>query len=325
MMANSPASRDDGRAALYLSLAEALGEPPEWLAEAGRCWPLSAQARRLAGDSPAAAQGAVALAQVEAEPLALRCQRYSSLFAGTGGSPRFWLYESMHRSGRLLGKETAAVGRLYQAAGLQAGTAELADNASVELAFLAYLAGQAAADGGNRRQWRALERRFIRQHAGCWLPALGRALARDGDAVYGPIGQLLAAWLGEAAQPAKNASRSQSKRPHMVAAEECILCGFCVQACPRRALRVEERDKATRLLFLAAACTGCRQCQQICPSEVLAFGHEEYPAGWVVWRESARQFCPGCGQPTVSQAELDFVRLQVGEAAWQVYCPDCRQ
>jgi TorA maturation chaperone TorD len=128
------------RADLYHLLAEALAEPPEWLARAGREWPLYDLVVSLAPESDAA-QGAVeALAEVRAEALAARRQRYTALFVGPG-RPRVWLYESAFLNGRILGPETFAVERAYRAAGVEPIGAELPDHASLELAFLAQLAG----------------------------------------------------------------------------------------------------------------------------------------------------------------------------------------
>jgi TorA maturation chaperone TorD len=321
----NPAGGEAARAALYLALAEALAEPPPWLAEAGERWPLLEHARRLAHNSPAAAQASTSLAAIRAEPISRRRQRYARLFAGPS-NPRLWPYESWQRGGRLLGQEVAAVEVLYRAAGLQPATTEPPDHASTELAFLAHLAKQGAADNERRRQWRVVERRFIRHHAGCWLPALGQALAEHGDPVYGPIGRLLAGWLTEAARPERaSPPRGETSRPCMVAADTCILCGFCVGVCQPRAIRVEENENITRLFFLAATCTGCRRCESVCPSQALVASEATGPAGWLLWRESPRLPCPSCGRPTVSQAELEFVRQQIGQAGWLEYCLACRQ
>ena len=105
------------RADLYHALAEALGDPPEWLALPGCEWPLFESAARLAPSSVAARRAVEALVRVGAESLTARRVRYAALFAGSG-RPRLWLYESAHVSGRLLGPETLAVERLYRAAGL---------------------------------------------------------------------------------------------------------------------------------------------------------------------------------------------------------------
>jgi TorA maturation chaperone TorD len=148
------------RADLYHALAEALAEPPDWLALPGDEWPLFESAARLAPSSEAARRAVASLARVRAESSAARHQRYAALFAGAG-RPRFWLYESAHLSGRLLGPQTFAVERLYHAAGLESASAELPDHASTELAFLAYLAEQGADN---------IERGFITKHAGRWLP-----------------------------------------------------------------------------------------------------------------------------------------------------------
>lgn len=321
------------RPRLYHALAEALAEPPDWLALPGRAWPLFESAQRLAPESEAARNAIGAIAEIRAKPLAARRARYHALFVGPG-RPRFWLYESAHRSGRLLGPETFAVEKLYRAAGLEVAGSELPDHASLELAFLAHLAEQAADRS---------ERWFIEQHAGRWLPELGRALARSGDEVYAPIGQVLAEWLEEragcrvtsvvnaAARRPRIAPRPMLHTPHLpilAEAESCTLCGFCVQVCPTRALAIYETASETTLALNAAACVGCGRCERFCTAHALEMKPvpREQPSvgSWKVLRQSPRALCRGCGTPMVSRAELGFVAAHIGHPMWLDYCAECR-
>jgi TorA maturation chaperone TorD/Fe-S-cluster-containing hydrogenase component 2 len=305
------------RAALYQALAEALAEPPEWLAWPGPRWPLFEAAVGCAPFSPAAAQAAGALADLPAEALCARRARYAALFAGPG-QPRLWLYESAALTGQLLGPQTWAVERLYRAAGLSLAGSELPDHAVFELAFLGHLAGQGEA---------ALERGFIARHAGRWLPDLGRALAEADDPVYSPIGALLEGWLREAAEPARQrpSRRARPRQPEVRPAEACTLCGFCVQACPTRALTITETDARTELTLWPERCVGCARCERVCHAGVMRMTQAEHPsAGAVVLRGSPRPACRACGQALVSQAELDYVASQIGRPAWLSYCEACR-
>jgi ferredoxin len=315
---------------LYDLLAEALAEPPAWLALAGSEWPLTAVARELAGGSAAVAAAVAALAVVPAESPAARRRRYLALSTGTG-RPRFWFYESAHREGRLLGESAEAVARLYRAAGLRAAGAEMPDHASLELAFLAHLARLQAEASPEDVAWRRLERRFIEKHAGRWLPALGQALHASGDPVYGPIGQLVAAWLEERARPAgRKLKPAQAGRlPEMAQPDGCTLCGFCLGVCPRRALTIQETSQETVLLFLDARCHGCAKCVAVCPERALKMVASSPSVGaagpvWRPWRRSPRARCPGCDEATVSCAELDFVSRQLGRPGWLAFCPSCR-
>lgn len=303
------------RAELYHSLAEALAEPPDWLGLAGREWPLFEIAVRLAPQSEAARRAVEPLDRVRTEPLAARQARYAALFAGPG-RPRFWLYESASLTGRILGSQTFAVEQLYRAAGLETAGAELPDHAALELAFLAHLA--AAGRGGD-------ERRFVKRHAGRWLPELGRALARSGDEVYAPIGQLLADWLDERVEQRVTGVVGQvthhvlriTKLPLIPHSGLCSLCGFCAQVCPTRALALHETRTETALALNTALCVGCGKCERFCETGALrmhqtADGSERLQ-GWRVIRRSPRAVCPGCGQPTISRAELDFVAVRIGQ------------
>jgi TorA maturation chaperone TorD len=321
------------RADLYHLLAEALADPSEWLACAGREWPLLDSAANFAPKSDAMRRAIEALAEVRAESLTARRKRYAALFVGTG-RPVVWLYESAFLTGRILGPETLEVERVYRAAGVEPIGAELADHVSLELAFLAQLAmvGQ--------DNILPHEKQFIKQHAGRWLPELGRTLARSGDEVYGPIGQLLAAVFALDRSPKK---KGTDRRPSLQSPAECTLCGFCVQVCPTRALSIHETHTETALMLNAAACIGCGKCERPCETHVMkcevrsakcevgnAEGEvrsakcEVRSAEWAVLRQSPRVMCPSCGEPTVSRAEFEYVAAQIGEPAWLAYCLDCR-
>ncbi len=324
------ASRPTDCAELYQALAETLAEPPGWLSAPGCDWPLFDIVVRLAPESEAARQAVESLANIPAESLPARCARYTALFAGPS-RPRFWLYESAFLTGRILGPETFVVEQLYRAAGLETAGAELPDHASLELAFLAHLAG--VGQVGNL----SYERQFIKEHAGRWLPELGRGLARSGDEVYAPIGRLLADWLEEALAPStshKAGSTPSTKRkearrlPVISQTEACSLCGFCVQVCPTRALAVRETATRTMLALNVAICTGCGKCERVCETQAMIMTQptesSEPLGGWTALRESPRVACPVCGRPTVSRAELNFVAGQIGHPAWLDYCLDCR-
>jgi len=321
------------RADLYHALAEALAEPPEWLAGPGGDWPLYEIAARLA---PASAGRALrALAEVRVEPLAVRRTRYTAL------CPRLCLYESEALTGRAFGEAALAVERYYRAVGLEVVGAELPDHASVELAFLAHVAAHGAGD---------VERDFLTRHAGRWLPDLGRALAWSGDEVYAPVGELLAEWVeacargpkGVLREGATNVARSvtrpmpraargaspATRLPRVLHVETCSLCGFCAQVCPTRALAVHETERETALVLFPANCLGCGKCERVCEAHALEMkplaGERSLAKGRTVLRQSPRARCRGCDEPMVSQAELDFVVSQIGHPAWLDYCSDCR-
>jgi TorA maturation chaperone TorD/NAD-dependent dihydropyrimidine dehydrogenase PreA subunit len=317
---------------LYHALAGALASegPPGWLARAGREWPLFEIAAGLAPTSEAARRALESLGAVRAAPRPALQARFASLFAGPG-RPRFWLYESAWLNGRLLGPETFAVEKLYRLAGLdvQRAGAELADHASLELAFLAHLAAV------EQDTTLPAERQFIEQHAGRWLPNLGRALAGSGDEAYAPVGQLLADWLTERAgaslvSPVTHPiNSSPSRLPAVPNPETCTLCGFCVQVCPVRALAIRESASETVLALKAAACVGCGKCERICQTHALEMKQapkEPQPSAgsWDVLRQSPRAVCRACGEPMVSRAELEFVAAQIGQPAWLDYCLGCR-
>jgi ferredoxin len=222
------------------------------------------------------------------------------------------------------------VEQIYRAAGLEAASAELPDHASVELAFLAYLAEQQSVSTSMTKDWQLIEARFIEAHAGRWLPGLGRSLAASGDAVYAPLGLLLADWLGEAGGRVPNADAAvRSKHiPALQPVESCTLCGFCAQVCVTHALAIQESPYETVLVRHAAACNACGRCTRVCPAHILQLAvppaEEVAHKGTSVLRVSPRMACPSCGIPTVSRAELESVVTQIGHPAWLELCPDCR-
>ncbi len=314
---------------LYTALAEALADPPDWLALPGREWPLYSISGKLAIRSQDVRQALMKMGQIPAEPLAVRRERYDALFSGPG-RPRVWLYESLYRSGNLFGPETMEVENIYRAAGLVPDGAELPDHASLELAFLAYLAGQPANADGLGQAWQELERKFIQRHAGRWLPALGRDLAGSQDEVYAPVGQFLVGWLAEAARPSPcgNSHSSSLWALKITQIDDCNLCGFCVQVCPRHALAMRENSMETVLVSAGSSCSGCRKCERICPANALRVDRIDArvgnPVELAVLCSSPRAHCPRCGQPTVSRAEIETIVEKIGPQPWIELCQECR-
>jgi TorA maturation chaperone TorD/NAD-dependent dihydropyrimidine dehydrogenase PreA subunit len=317
------------RSELYGALAEVLSDPPEWLALSGSEWPLFSIANDLAMNSPSARKALERMKIISPEPIGVRQERYNALFSGTG-RPRFWLHESLYRSGKLFGSETREVEGIYRTAGLVMEGAELPDHASIELAFLAYVANQQDGTNLHNQVWAEVERTFISAHAGRWLPALGRDLAESGDEVYAPIGQLLAEGLSGSRQRLKNGISLLTGLwvPVLQEKENCSLCGFCVQVCPRRVLQIHENSTETILVRSRKSCSGCGKCVGICQVQALKLGQINTGAGvageMVVLHSSPRAHCPRCGQPTVSQAEIEYIQEQIGNLPWIELCQDCR-
>lgn len=325
-MKKSKSSQHRFRADLCYTLAEALAEPPDWMAQPGRQWPLFEASARLGQFSEAAREVVGALAEIQVESLEARRSRYKALFA-SADQPRFWLYESKNLSGILPGPETFAVEQLYQAAGLEISNAELPDHAALELTFLAYLIEKQDKEPERTESWRRLERLFIKKHAGRWLPDLGRGLSRTGDPVYAPIGTLLTGLLEEARRRSPR-REVRSQHPVVSQVKSCTLCGFCVQVCPTRALNIRETRDNTSLMVLGSACIGCQKCERICETHAIEMRSpvegDEPSSKWRVLHQSPRAHCPTCGEPTVSQAELAYVITQIGHPAWLDTCLACR-
>jgi ferredoxin len=319
------------RSDLYHFLAEALSEPPDWLALSGREWPLYESAIHLAPESEAARKAVVAMMEIGDEPIEVRQDRYSTLFS-SHGRPHLWIYESGALRGRLFTEDTLDVEQWYRMAGLDVLGVELPDHASLELEFLAYLSGVEQID------YSRIERGFLQRHAGRWLPDLGLAMVSSRDPVYAPIGQLLVNWMEEVSPRLHNPGHPLEKtlKPakllpalHLDRVEDCTLCGFCVQRCPVRALRILEDHQTTSLQISTNRCVSCGKCVRTCEPGVLVMeetlvSRNGVPPGWDTLRQSPRISCQVCGTPLVSQAEYRYVSSRLGHPDWLKLCQGCR-
>jgi ferredoxin len=79
------------------------------------------------------------------------------------------------------------------------------------------------------------------------------------------------------------------------------------------------------LVLEATDCIHCGKCEKICEFHVLKMSlpttDDSRPQ---TLRQSLQVQCQNCGQPVVSQAEMDYIVSQIGESAWQHLCLDCR-
>lgn len=332
-MTNSKATKiNEAQAELYYLLAEALIEPPEWLADAGSEWPLFEAVSQLAQltESRAARRAVEAIQAIPAEDISLRQRRYRLVATGAGGAP-LSLYESMHREGKLWGPSTLAVAQIYRIAGLEPDGAELPDHASVELSFLGWLADKATASPEDAEDWQKLARKFVEMHAAEWLPTVGQTLAFSNDAVYAPIGYLLMDWIKEAARPPRSKRAKKQgcdlRLPVLPDAEACTLCGFCVQVCPTQALIIRETGTETGLILKPLECISCGKCERVCEYDALIMqktGESVHTEPYALY-VSDRVACAHCGTPMVSAAELDAIAVMLGERPnWLNYCMECR-
>jgi len=299
------------RANMYALLAETLADPPDWMSLAGREWPLFEMVAGLASEFEAACRHLDILVCIPPEEPHLRRKRYAAIFAAS--KPKFWQYESAALTGKILGPQTFEMARLYRAAGLEPVGAELPDHISLELAFLSYIAGSSQEKG------------FLKNHV-AWMISLGRALSNSGDEVYAPIGALLTDWLESSIGPVPTHVKVGKRVvPSLPRSDECTLCGFCAQVCPTRALKVLEDTEVTWLVLETMECIHCKKCERICEFHALKMSlPTTSDAAIQTLRRSPQVQCQNCGQPVVSQAEMDYIVSQIGDADWQHLCLDCR-
>ncbi|MBW8011894.1 MAG: hypothetical protein FVQ83_11755 [Chloroflexi bacterium] len=315
---------------LYTGLAQAFATPditglPAWLAVSGKEWPIYEPAVQLAEERSSKLwnQTVDALEKTPATSLSKHEHTYETLFFGKSSSP-IWLYECMYTNGRMPGPATFAVEALYKKAGLEINYSELADHAALELTFLAFLTEQEASNTQNSNTWAAAKRLFIKNHAVRWLPNLGRQLSRTEYPAWAALGFLLAA-IFEVKRPKPKTARVQSNYPIISQASECNLCGFCIQVCPTQALGIEEDDSTTALWLEPELCIHCNKCERICEQGALSMQDSENNQDPVALIESPRAKCSCCGKPTVSELELNWVAMRLGERpGWLEKCRECR-
>lgn len=230
-----------------------------------------------------------------------------------------------------MGEATLAVERSYRSLGLEPNMGELPDHASVELAFLGSLTSAEAQAHTVRDLYlvarlRKEQRRFLHEHVAAWLPSLGAELVASGVAPYAAVGSWLDGFVREETA-GKRRQRRRVRVPVLVSPTDCTLCGLCTGRCKTGALRIVEDATLTQLTLFATRCIGCDLCAEICPESVLEMADgspseqgdgtddgSQPVSGWRL-RSSTRLACPRCGQPTVSEAEMDGIcaRLQLDE------------
>ena len=316
---------------IYAGLADVLaeagrGNSPEWLALSGPEWPLFTPVQQLATryDTPLLSEAAAVMTKVATRP---HDAVNVLLFAGHG-RPAILLYESWFVDGRFSSPTTFAVQNEYHQAGLEL-SGERPDHAAVELEFLSFLSKREEEDAGQAKKWRVARHRFLKEHAGRWLPEVGRRLSATDDPAWAAVGVLLTALLA----PRKRAHHHQPVpgqiRSHLLPTvanvEDCTFCGFCAQVCPVHALLVVEDDLNTRLQLLAEDCIHCGKCERVCDEKVLLMGEKVSSGRVLSLNESPRAHCPDCGRPTVSLAEIAAISRRLGSHPhWLDLCLDCR-
>ncbi|NOZ05634.1 MAG: 4Fe-4S dicluster domain-containing protein [Chloroflexi bacterium] len=325
------------RARLYQELADAFEAPlPDWLRKPGSDNPLTealvTAAREL--ESPACLRALNQLANAPAQDLTQLRAHHARLLVGPG-LPLVSPYESWHKDAQMSGSTSQEVAQWYEAYGAEPPAGELPDHMCIELAFLAYLYRQEAFALENEQAedaeiWRKQAQRFLRKHPARWIPQVGETLAKQAGVVFGPLGELLAAFLREEAGLSRRTGSTVKKHkgfPVLAQPEACGLCSFCVQVCTTRALYISESNTETNLMLSPARCTGCGACTKTCPDDLLMLDARQ-PDGVVALRTSPRAICPSCGNVHVSEAEIEAVvaRLEATGSLRQslMYCVDCK-
>ncbi len=171
------------RANAYRVLAEAFSPPASWpdgFPDAIRCGldTLDGEMKTLAAEFTSAAENAFSRRQEIAVA-------HARLFVGPfeiAAAPWASLY--LDPDQQLMGKVSRYAAKAYAEAGLAPSSEnrDAPDHVSHELEFMYFLAFQEATTGDI--SWRERQERFWREHLGCWLPELARAMHRADCASY---------------------------------------------------------------------------------------------------------------------------------------------
>ncbi|MEE8356065.1 MAG: molecular chaperone TorD family protein [Anaerolineales bacterium] len=317
-------------AEIYYSLAELYSQfpdpaIPDWISLPGKDWPLLSTVLDLTEQqsTPKLEAAIEAINRVKEGSIQERQREYQALFIGKG-NPLIWLYESYYVDGRVPGPITFTIKNLYSDTELEVAGAELPDHASVQLAFLAHLAEKETQNQEHAGVWRSARRLFLKNHFMRWFPEVIKGLTRSGYPSWVAIGYVSEAVLN-LNQDIVIGPAHQRENPIITNVDKCTLCGFCVQECPTRALSIQEDNHSTSIWLSMGACTGCNKCALVCPESVLILSGKSIASEKIMLRKSPRSICPGCGMPTVSEAELAHVGARLGNPDWLVYCLNCRQ
>lgn len=123
-----------------------------------------------------------------------------------------------------------------------------------------------------------------------------------------------------------------SSYPVRVDADDCILCGLCVQACDAvgaNAISTAGRgiDKliATPFLQEPESCIGCRACAEVCPTDCIPWSEKDGQRQ--IWgKDFAMVACQSCGKHFMTEEERDHLVATSGlDASYYVECEACKR
>jgi TorA maturation chaperone TorD/NAD-dependent dihydropyrimidine dehydrogenase PreA subunit len=273
---------------------------------------------------------------------------YNRLFVGPA-QPQALPYESVYRDpqGLVMGTAAQDVLRRYAAEGLTLSPSyhDLPDHVAVELEFMAHLARCEAQawkhdDVEGALAYLGKEDAFLRDHLSKWVSAFCERIWEGTEhSFYTVLAKLTEAFVALDAQQISTALQRESALAEGTRAgweitldvERCSLCGVCVQACPSGALALAESEEAVALTFIASHCDGCGICQRRCPESAitaLTLVGEAVNAEEQTLFQSPRALCTACGGSFSSQANLQRIRVRVGEESVAAHrlslCPSCK-
>lgn len=117
--------------------------------------------------------------------------------------------------------------------------------------------------------------------------------------------------------------------------EKCTGCGACADVCPRKAIKISQKDAFTILKHRYGICLYCRQCARTCPQKAITFAAAREPDEFHSELTSDQranvpmEVCQKCGKPFATTPLLANVNKSLQEASMVIpdsihICPNCR-
>lgn len=114
----------------------------------------------------------------------------------------------------------------------------------------------------------------------------------------------------------------------------CSFCELCTAHCPTGALRLEESEGSSRILFNYRDCVACNLCLRTCPERKKGAIKVERELDWDALSsksgetlvETKQICCSKCGAPIGTSLMIDRIRKRLGPGATTAFdlCSQCR-
>lgn len=116
--------------------------------------------------------------------------------------------------------------------------------------------------------------------------------------------------------------------------DKCTFCELCAAHCPTEALKLEQGDKLSRILFSYRDCIACNLCLKFCPEREKGAIEVQRSLDWDALKneagdvlvESKQVCCSKCGIPIANSLMIERIKKKLGPGATTAFdlCSQCR-